>query len=63
MARAEAIGGAAGRARPAALQRHAAIALSAALGLFLIWGVGFAAPQSIHDAAHDTRHSIAFPCH
>jgi cobalt transporter subunit CbtB len=63
MARAEAIGVSAGHARPVALRRHAAIALSAALGLFLIWGVGFAAPQSIHDAAHDTRHSISFPCH
>lgn len=33
------------------------------LGSFLIFGVGFAQPQSIHDAAHDGRHSFAFPCH
>jgi cobalt transporter subunit CbtB len=45
------------------LARGTAIVVSAALGLFLIWGVGFAAPQSIHEAAHDTRHSISFPCH
>ncbi len=51
------------RARPLGLARSAAIALSATLGLFLIWGVGFAGPQSIHDATHDARHSIAFPCH
>lgn len=63
MARAQAIGGLAGRAWPAVVRRPAAIALSAALGLFLIWGVGFAGPQSIHNAAHDTRHSISFPCH
>ena len=53
----------AAQARPQALGRAAAIAIPAALGLFLIWGVGFAAPQAIHDAAHDSRHSIAFPCH
>lgn len=33
------------------------------LGLFLVWGVGFAGPAVIHDAAHDARHSAAFPCH
>ncbi len=55
------------RTRPvdarAVLGRRAAIAISAALGLFLIWGVGFAGPQGLHDVAHDSRHSIAFPCH
>jgi cobalt transporter subunit CbtB len=34
-----------------------------ALGLFFVYGVGFAGPTSIHNAAHDTRHSFAFPCH
>lgn len=39
-------------------------ALAAAfLGLFLLWGVGFAGPSVIHNAAHDTRHSAGFPCH
>jgi cobalt transporter subunit CbtB len=33
------------------------------LGVFLIYGVGFAQPAAIHDAAHDGRHSLAFPCH
>ena len=33
------------------------------LGSFLIFGVGFAAPTTIHNAAHDGRHSFAFPCH
>jgi cobalt transporter subunit CbtB len=33
------------------------------LGSFLLYGVGFAQPQQIHDAAHDARHSFAFPCH
>jgi cobalt transporter subunit CbtB len=44
---------------------QAAVAAFAAilLGSFLLYGVGFAQPQQIHDAAHDTRHSFAFPCH
>ena len=33
------------------------------LGLFLVAGVGFAGPQLIHNAAHDTRHAVGFPCH
>lgn len=37
--------------------------LAIALGLFFVYGVGFAAPSAIHNAAHDTRHTLAFPCH
>jgi cobalt transporter subunit CbtB len=37
--------------------------LAALLGLFLIWGVGFSHLSALHNAAHDTRHSNAFPCH
>jgi cobalt transporter subunit CbtB len=37
--------------------------LAALLGLFLLWGVGFAQLSAFHNAAHDTRHSNAFPCH
>lgn len=33
------------------------------LGVFVVFGVGFAGPTTIHNAAHDTRHSFAFPCH
>lgn len=36
---------------------------SALLGGFLIWGVGFSHIDALHNAAHDTRHSSAFPCH
>lgn len=32
-------------------------------GAFLLWGVGFAHPDMIHNAAHDSRHSFSFPCH
>ena len=33
------------------------------LGVFVLFGVGFAGPAEIHNAAHDSRHSFAFPCH
>jgi cobalt transporter subunit CbtB len=37
--------------------------LAALLGATLIWGVGFSHISAFHNAAHDTRHSNAFPCH
>jgi cobalt transporter subunit CbtB len=37
--------------------------LAALLGGFLIWGVGFSHIDVFHNAAHDARHSAAFPCH
>lgn len=33
------------------------------LGFAIIYAVGFASPETIHNAAHDTRHSLNFPCH
>ncbi len=33
------------------------------LGTFILFGVGFAGASTIHNAAHDTRHAVAFPCH
>jgi len=39
------------------------IALAALLGFFLVAGTGFAQTEAVHNAAHDTRHSLAFPCH
>ena len=33
------------------------------LGTFLVLGVGFAHSDTLHNAAHDSRHSFAFPCH
>lgn len=35
----------------------------AALGIVILFGVGFAPMDIAHNAAHDTRHSVAFPCH
>jgi cobalt transporter subunit CbtB len=34
-----------------------------ALGFSILYVVGFAGAQTIHNAAHDTRHSLNFPCH
>jgi cobalt transporter subunit CbtB len=33
------------------------------LGLFLVLGAGFSPISVVHNAAHDSRHSFAFPCH
>jgi cobalt transporter subunit CbtB len=33
------------------------------IGTALIFLVGFAPLSAVHNAAHDTRHSAAFPCH
>lgn len=51
-------------AKAAPRSRALAPALFAAvLGVVLIWGVGFSHAEAVHNAAHDTRHSNAFPCH
>ena len=44
-------------------QRVAAGLSVMAFGLVLIAGVGLAHADKLHNAAHDTRHSIGFPCH
>lgn len=41
--------------------RAAVVALL--LGFGLIFLTGFAYPEVIHNAAHDTRHGLSFPCH
>ncbi|AMJ63883.1 CbtB domain-containing protein [Bosea sp. PAMC 26642] len=44
-------------------ERVKAAAAALALGAVLVFTVGFAHSTSIHNAAHDTRHTLAFPCH
>lgn len=39
------------------------LGMSALLGLFIVGFVGFSHLDVVHNAAHDTRHSLAFPCH
>ncbi|MCY1281443.1 cobalt transporter subunit CbtB (proposed) [compost metagenome] len=33
------------------------------VGATLIWFAGFSHLEAVHNAAHDTRHNAAFPCH
>lgn len=46
----------------AARERRLGALIAAALGIVILFGVGFA-PGAAHNAAHDTRHAVAFPCH
>lgn len=43
--------------------RITAALTAALLGGFILFGVGFSTISVVHNAAHDTRHSFAFPCH
>lgn len=43
--------------------RMIAALVAGLLGAFLVFGVGFAQSNVLHNAAHDVRHTIAVPCH
>ena len=45
------------------LSRAVSIFAAALLGLFIVGGVGFSHIEAVHNAAHDYRHSMSFPCH
>lgn len=32
-------------------------------GAIIVFAVGFLPMEAVHNAAHDTRHALAFPCH
>ena len=51
------------RAAAADTDRIAPAILAIAFGAFLVLGAGFAQPTALHNAAHDARHALAFPCH
>ena len=40
-----------------------AVTAAILIGVFIVAGVGFAGPEVLHNAAHDLRHGLAFPCH
>ena len=40
-----------------------AVTAALLIGTLLVAGVGFAGPEVMHNAAHDLRHGLAFPCH
>ena len=43
--------------------RAVPIFMAGLLGIFIVGGVGFSHIEAVHNAAHDYRHSMAFPCH
>jgi cobalt transporter subunit CbtB len=53
----------AGRAATGLQEKALAVLVLALVGGFLLWGTGFAGSAVLHNAAHDARHSFAFPCH
>jgi cobalt transporter subunit CbtB len=45
------------------LSLTASTVVAALLGFFVLYGVGFASIPALHNAAHDARHALGFPCH
>lgn len=43
--------------------RISAAFIAGVLGMALVYFAGFSHIPAVHNAAHDTRHSAAFPCH
>ncbi len=43
--------------------KHKQIFAAAILGFIIVTAVGLLPMDVVHNAAHDTRHSAAFPCH
>lgn len=37
--------------------------MASALAVVMLFGMGFAPMEALHNAAHDSRHSAGFPCH
>jgi cobalt transporter subunit CbtB len=54
---------AAAPSRAASATHVKAALMASALALVLLYGMGFAPMQALHNAAHDSRHSAGFPCH
>jgi cobalt transporter subunit CbtB len=50
-------------AAPARSETLVAAIVSFVFGLCLVYTTGFSHPMTIHNAAHDTRHALSFPCH
>jgi cobalt transporter subunit CbtB len=50
-------------AATASAARFMQAALAVGFGLIIVGFVGFSHLEVVHNAAHDTRHANAFPCH
>lgn len=46
-----------------AISKHVQALASICFGLVVVGFVGFSHIEIVHNAAHDTRHANAFPCH
>jgi len=51
------------RTRVSVPSRIAIAVVAVMAGGLLLFGAGFANSQVLHDAAHDARHGLGFPCH
>lgn len=49
--------------RAATHSRFVQLGLVALLGIFVVGFAGFAHIDAVHNAGHDYRHSMGFPCH
>ena len=47
----------------AAIGSKWSVVFAAILGVVIVFGVGFSNLSVAHNAAHDTRHAMVFPCH
>lgn len=52
-----------GAASPSRSDALTAALVAAVFGVGLVWMTGFAWADLLHNAAHDWRHAMAFPCH
>ncbi len=51
-------------AQPVAVaEKYSAVILASLAGVVLLFAAGFAETSVLHSAAHDSRHSVTFPCH
>ncbi len=48
---------------PTTIAKPLQLATALVLGLVFLFGAGFVQTSAVHNAAHDVRHSLSFPCH
>lgn len=53
----------AGTSRASIMAKLIPLTCAFLLGVVLIGGTGFAHTSALHNASHDYRHSMGFPCH
>jgi cobalt transporter subunit CbtB len=49
--------------RAARISKGLQLAAAFLLGAVIVYGAGFVQTSTVHNAAHDMRHSQGFPCH